>query len=30
MERDRFVLRDGRRLFVQVAKLSDSMTVNPA
>ena len=30
LERDRFVLRDGRRLFVQVAKLSDSMTVHPA
>jgi len=30
LERDRFVLRDGRRLFVQVAKLADSMTVHAA
>jgi CRP-like cAMP-binding protein len=30
LERDRFVVRDGRRLFVQVAKLSDSMIVHAA
>ncbi len=30
LERDRFVVRDGRRLFVQVAKLSDSMTLHAA
>jgi CRP-like cAMP-binding protein len=30
LERDQFVLRDGRRLFVQVAKLSDSMTLHAA
>ncbi len=30
LERDRFVVRDGRRLFVQVAKLSDSMIVHTA
>ncbi len=30
LERDQFVLRDGRRLFVQVAKLADSMTVHAA
>jgi CRP-like cAMP-binding protein len=30
LERDQFVRRDGRRLFVQVAKLSDSMTVHAA
>jgi CRP-like cAMP-binding protein len=28
LERDQFVLRDGRRLFVQVTKLSDSMTLH--
>jgi CRP-like cAMP-binding protein len=30
LERDQFVLRDGRRLFVQVAKLSDSITLHAA
>jgi CRP-like cAMP-binding protein len=30
LERDQFVLREGRRLFVQVAKLSDSMTAHAA
>jgi CRP-like cAMP-binding protein len=30
LERDRFLVRDGRRLFVQVAKLSDSMTLHAA
>ncbi len=30
LERDRFLVRDGRRLFVQVAKLSDSITLHSA